>query len=98
MQLSLHASLDFQTSGILTVLISESARVSDFSLHVIFAVKWYRICDLTVVIIDKTLSGFNFCRHKNSVPSTLIVILCRQGYHQSKTKNKDGWGKFGFIF
>jgi len=39
MQLSLHASLDFQTSGILTVLISESARVSDFSLHVIFAVK-----------------------------------------------------------
>jgi len=39
MQLSLHASLHFQTCGILTVMTAESARVSDFSPHVIFAVK-----------------------------------------------------------
>jgi len=39
MQLSLYASLHFQTWGILTVMTSESARVSDFSPHVIFAVK-----------------------------------------------------------
>jgi len=38
MQLSLYASLHFQTCGIQTVLTSESARVSDFSPHVIFAV------------------------------------------------------------
>jgi len=39
MQLSLYASLHFQTCGILTVRTSESAKVSDFSLYVIFAVK-----------------------------------------------------------
>jgi len=39
MQLSLHASLHFQTYGILTVITSESAMVSDFSPQVIFAVK-----------------------------------------------------------
>jgi len=36
MQLSLYASPHFQTCGILTVMASESARVSDFSPHVIF--------------------------------------------------------------
>jgi len=39
MQLSLYASLHFQTCGILTVVTSESAKVSDFSPHVISAVK-----------------------------------------------------------
>jgi len=39
MQLPLYASLHFETCGILTVMTSESARVSDFSPHVIFAVK-----------------------------------------------------------
>ena len=39
-----------------TVMTSESARVSDFRPHVIFAVKWHRICDLTVAVIDKTSS------------------------------------------
>jgi len=39
MQISLYASLHFQTYGILTVMTFESARVSDFSPHVIFAVK-----------------------------------------------------------
>jgi len=39
MQLSLYASLHFQTCGILTVVTSESGRVSDFSQHVIVAVK-----------------------------------------------------------
>jgi len=38
MQLSLYASMHFQTYGIRTVITSESARVSDFSPHVIFAV------------------------------------------------------------
>jgi len=36
---SFYASLHFQTSGILTVMTSESARVSDFNPHVIVAVK-----------------------------------------------------------
>ena len=45
------ASLCVQTYGILTVLTSESARVSDFSPHVIFAVSWHRICDLTEAMI-----------------------------------------------
>jgi len=39
MQLSLYASLHFQTCRILMVMTSESARVSDFSPHVFFAVK-----------------------------------------------------------
>jgi len=72
MRLSLYASLHFQTCGILTVLTSESARVSDFSPHVIFAAKLHRIYDFTVAMIDKTLSGINLCHHKNSLPSTLI--------------------------
>jgi len=77
MQLSLYASQHFQTCGILTVMTSESAMVSDFSSHVFFAVKWHRICDLTVSMIDKTSSGFNMCHHKNSLPSTLILYrLC----------------------
>jgi len=77
MQLSLYARLHFQTCGGLTVMTSESARVSDFSPHVIFAVKWHGICDLTVAMIDKTSSGFNLCGHKNSLPSTLILYrLC----------------------
>jgi len=54
-------------------MTSESARVSDFRPHGIFAVKWHRICDLTVSMIDKTSSGFNMCCHKNSLPSTLIL-------------------------
>jgi len=37
MQLSLYASPHFQTCGILKVMTSESARVNDFSPHVIFA-------------------------------------------------------------
>jgi len=39
MQLSLYASPHSQTCGILTVMTSESAKVSDLSPHVIFAVK-----------------------------------------------------------
>jgi len=39
MPLLLYASPHFQTYGILTVITSESARISDFSPHVIFAVK-----------------------------------------------------------
>jgi len=39
MQLSLYASLHFQTCGILTVMTSEPARVSDYSPHIFFAVK-----------------------------------------------------------
>jgi len=39
MQLSLYASLHFQTHGIVTVMTSESAGVNDFSPHVTFAVK-----------------------------------------------------------
>jgi len=46
MQFSLYANLHSQTYGILTVMTVESARVSDFSPHVVFAVKWHRICDL----------------------------------------------------
>jgi len=46
MQFSLYANLHSQTYGILTVMTFESARVSDFSPHVIFAVKSHRICDL----------------------------------------------------
>jgi len=34
-----YASLHFQTCAILTVMTCESARVNDFSPHVIFAVK-----------------------------------------------------------
>jgi len=43
------------------VLISESANVSDFSPHIIFAVSWHGICDLTVAMIDKTLIAFMNC-------------------------------------
>ena len=57
----LYASLDLQTSGILTVLTSRSANVSDFSQHIIFAVSWHRICDLTVAMIKKTLIAFITC-------------------------------------
>jgi len=42
MQLSLYASPHFQTCGILKVMTSESARVNDFSPHVIFAVNTLR--------------------------------------------------------
>jgi len=45
----------------------------DFSPYVIFAVKWHRICDLIVAMIDKTSSGFNMCHHKNSLPYTVIL-------------------------
>jgi len=69
-------SLHFQTCVILTVMTSESARVSDFIPHIIFAVKWHRICELTVAMIDKTSSGFNLFHHKKYfLPSTLR--LCR---------------------
>jgi len=37
MQFSLYANLHSQTYGILTVMTFESARVGDFSPHVIFA-------------------------------------------------------------
>jgi len=46
MQFSLYANIHSQTYGILTVMTFESARVSDFSPHVILAVEWHRICDL----------------------------------------------------
>jgi len=72
MELSLSASLHFQTCGIPTVITFESAKVSDFSPHVIFAVNWHKICHLSVAMVDITSSGFNMCRHKNSLPSTLI--------------------------
>jgi len=39
MQFSLYATLHTQICGILTVITYESARVSDFSPHGIFAVK-----------------------------------------------------------
>ena len=63
----------FQTCGILTVMTSASARFSDFSPYVIFEVEWHRICDLTVAMIDQTSSGYNMCRHKNSLPSPLTL-------------------------
>ena len=50
MQFSLYVNLHYQTYGILTVMTFEPARVSDFSQHVIFAVKWHRICDLGYAI------------------------------------------------
>jgi len=43
MQISFCDSLHFRTCGILIVMTFESTRVNDFSPHVIFAVKWYRI-------------------------------------------------------
>jgi len=46
MQFPLYANLLSQTYGILTVMTFESARVNDFSPHVIFAVEWHRIWDL----------------------------------------------------
>jgi len=60
----LYASLHFQTCGILT---SETANLSDFSPHIIFAVSWHRICGLTVAMIDKTL----IC-DKKSLPSLIM--------------------------
>jgi len=39
MQFSLYADLHSQTYGIITVMTFESAKVSDFSPHVIFAVE-----------------------------------------------------------
>jgi len=48
-----------QTRVILTILTSKSARVSDFSPHVIFAVIWQKIYDFTEAMIDKTLIAFN---------------------------------------
>jgi len=45
------ANLHIQTYGIETFLTTESARVTDFSPHVIFAVGWDRICDLTKAMI-----------------------------------------------
>jgi len=57
----LDASLYFQTYSILTVLTSESANVSDFSPHIIFAVSLHRIYDLTVAMIDKTLIALITC-------------------------------------
>jgi len=39
MQFSLYANLHSQTYGILTAMTFESARVNDFSPHVIFAVE-----------------------------------------------------------
>jgi len=46
MQFSLYANLHARTYSILTIKTFESARVSDFSPHVIFAVEWHRIYDL----------------------------------------------------
>jgi len=54
-------------------MTSKSAKVSDFSPYVIFAVKYHRIHDLTAAMIDKILSVFNLCRHKNFWPSPLIL-------------------------
>jgi len=66
----LYARLHFQTCGNLT---SESANVSDFSPHIIFAVSWYRICDLTVAMIDKTLIAFiSHIVIKKSLPSLIM--------------------------
>jgi len=61
MQFSLYAILHSNLC-ILTVMTFEFARVGDFSPDVIFAATWHRICDLTVVLIDKTSNGFNLCR------------------------------------
>jgi len=71
MQLSLYDSPHFQAWGILTVMTSESATVSDFRPRVIFAVSWHRICYLTKALIDKTVIAFNLCYHKNSLPCLL---------------------------
>jgi len=49
MQFSFYANLHSQTYGILTVMTFESARVSDFRPHAIFAVEWHRICDFRYV-------------------------------------------------
>jgi len=87
----LYASLHFQTSGILTVLTSGSANVSDFSLHIIFAISWHGICDLTVAMIEKTLSNirslcllqnkWNQWEHQLDVSYKLI---CMQSQKASK--------------
>jgi len=57
----LYASLYFQTCSILAVLTSVSANVSDCSPHIIFAVSWHRLYDLTVAMIDITLIAFITC-------------------------------------
>jgi len=67
----LYASQHFQNFGILAVLTSESTKVSDFSPHITFAANEHGICDLTLGMIDKTLTAFNLCHHKDSLPSIL---------------------------
>jgi len=47
-----------ETYGILTVLTSKSAKVSDLSPHIMFAVNKHRICDLTAAMVDKNLTVF----------------------------------------
>jgi len=71
MQLLLSASLHFQTYGIPTVVTSESTRVNNQSPHVIFAVKWRSICDLTVAMMIK-LQVVLTCVIIRTLPSTLI--------------------------
>jgi len=58
-QLSLYASSYFQICGILTVLTSDCASITEFTPHVIFSVSWRRICDLTETVIDKTLAALS---------------------------------------
>jgi len=92
MQFSLYAKLHSNLS-ILTVMTSKSARVSDFSPRVIFAVTRQRIRDLTVALIDKTSNGFNLCRNKNFWPSTLMLYSrgSQPGVHAFP------WGTFAYL-
>ena len=83
------ASLRFQPYGILTVLTSESARVSDFSPHVNFAASWRRIYDVIDDMIDKTLTLWHLAkigdfREKNTETH---VVLCR--YFSSRVSATD---------
>jgi len=47
------ALCQFTLSHICGILTSESANVSGFNPHIIFAVSWHRIWDLTVGMIHK---------------------------------------------
>jgi len=67
MQFSLYANLHSQTYGILTVMTFESARVGDFSLHVIFAATWHRIWDLGYATFCSGRFGLGTFRSDNEI-------------------------------
>jgi len=60
-------------------------------VHIIFAVSWYRICDLTVAIIDKTFEklvngvGFILFMYKILVLSILLPRCWQQQAWQKRS-------------